>query len=70
MNKKVEKRLEEIKKIALDIQAMCECILEDAEDATSSGDLFVIESQFERIGRKADDGYSYVRNTYDEFDEE
>lgn len=70
MNKKVEKRLEEIKKMALDIQAMCECILEDAEDATSSGDLFVIESQFERISRKADDGYSYVRNTYDEFDEE
>lgn len=70
MNKKVEKRLEEIKKMALDIQAMCECILEDAEDATGSGDLFVIESQFERISRKADDGYSYVRNTYDEFDEE
>lgn len=70
MNKKVEKRLEEIKKIALDIQAMCECILEDADDATGSGDLFVIESQFERIGHKADNGCGYVRNTYDEFYEE
>lgn len=70
MNKKVEKRLEEIKKMALDIQSICECIAYDVDDTTSPDDLFVIESHFGTISRMADDGYSYVRNTYDEFDEE
>ena len=70
MNKKVEKRLEEIKKMALDIQEMCKCIAYDVDDTTSSDDLFIIESHFETISRRANDGYDYVRNTYDEFDEE
>lgn len=70
MNERVEKRLNLIKAMVEEIQSMCECALEDCDDVTESGDLFIIESQMDRIIRKANDTREVVRNTYDDFDEE
>ena len=70
MNEIVEKRLNLIKAMTEEIQSMCECALDDCDDVTESSDLFIIESQMDRIIRKADYARETVRNTYDEFDEE
>lgn len=70
MNERVERNLARIMVIATRIKDMCECILDDCEEVTECGDMFVIESQFDRICREANDGRNLVRNTEDEFDEE
>lgn len=70
MNERVEKKLQRIVNVAKNIKGMCECIICDADEVTESDDLFIIEQQFERITRAANDGYDLTRNTYDDFDEE
>lgn len=70
MNERVEKSLERIKTMARNIKSMCDCIINDCDDVTESDDLFIIEQQFERIERLADNGYGYTQIIYDEFDEE
>lgn len=70
MNERVEKNLARIKNMAEKIKDMCECILDDCDDVTECCDMFVIESQFERIQREARDGYNLARDTWDEFEEE
>ena len=70
MNERVEKNLARIKNMAEKIKNMCECILDDCDDVTECSDMFIIESQFERICREANDGRNLVRSTEDEFDEE
>lgn len=69
MNERVEKKLQRIMNMAKDIKGMCECILDDTDEVTESSDLFIIEQQFERIMRAAENGHELVQNTYDEFDE-
>lgn len=69
MNERVERKLTRIKNMAKDIKGMCECILDDADAVTESDDLFIIEQQFGRIARAANDGYDLTQDTYDDFDE-
>lgn len=70
MNERVEKKLQRIINMAKDIKGMCECIISDADEVTESSDLFVIEQQFERIMRAANDGHDFTQNTWDDFEEE
>jgi len=70
MNERVEKKLQRIVNMVKDIKGMCECIISDADEVTESSDLFIIEQQFERIMRAADDAHELTQNTYDDFEEE
>lgn len=70
MNKKVEKRLSYMKQICREIKSQVDCILQDIEDVVTDEDLYIIEHGFERIRRAADETVDYVRETYDEFEEE
>ena len=70
MNERVEKKLQRIVSMANNITEMCECIISDAEEVTESSDLFIIEQQFERIMRAANNGHELTQNTYDDFEEE
>ena len=64
------KKLTRIKNMVENIKSMCECALNDCDDVTESDDLFIIESQFDRIIRQAEDAKETVMSTYDEFEEE
>jgi hypothetical protein len=41
--------------------------VDDVRDSNDSSDLMVVESNFARIMRTAEDAYDYVQDTYDEF---
>jgi len=72
MNEKVKKRLEKIyykvDMIKLEADYINEDLIPEVED--DSEDLYTIESSLENIERWARDTREYVRNTYDEFEEE
>lgn len=70
MNDKIKRRLYHMEREARGIINSANLIIQDLEDVAESDDLMIIESAFERIHRAADEAIDYVRNTYDEFEEE
>ena len=70
MNDDVKKALKELEMKASNILTTCECILDDILDVEESTDLFVIESAFEAIKRRAEEGYKMTQEVWDLFDEE
>ena len=70
MNKKVEKKLARIKSMIEEIQSMCDCALDDCDEVMKCEDLFIIESQFDRIIRKADCARDVVLEVYDDLEED
>ena len=70
MNEEVKKALKELEMKASNILTTCECILDDILDVEESTDLFVIESAFEAIKRRAEEGYKMTQEVWDLFDEE
>lgn len=72
MNETVKKRLDNIYKTVEKIKFEADYINEDLipEVGDDSEDLYTIESSLENIERWARKSREYVRNTYDEFEEE
>lgn len=70
MNERVERKLEFIRNRVEQIKSICECIEMDIDDVTEVGDTFILESNFERIMREAENGKIEVRDIEDLFDEE
>ena len=70
MNDEVKKALKKLEMKASNILTTCECILDDILDVEESTDLFVIESAFEAIKRRAEEGYKMTQEVWDLFDEE
>lgn len=70
MNNEVKKALKELEMKASNILTICECMLDDILDVEGSTDLFVIESAFEAIKRRAEEGYKMTQEVWDLFDEE
>ena len=70
MNERVERKLEFIRNRVKQIKSICDCIEMDIDDVTEVGDTFIIESNFERIMREAENGKIEVRDIENLFDEE
>ena len=70
MNEDVRKALKELELKTSSILTTCECILDDILDVEESTDLFVIESAFEAIKRRAEEGYKMTQEIWDLFEEE
>ncbi len=72
MNKKVKRRLENISSKIGQIKDEADYIYEDLipEVGDDSEDLVTIEMSLENIEQWARETREYVRNTYDEFEEE
>ena len=72
MNEKVKKRLDNIYGRVEEIRLEADYINEDLipEVGDDSEDLYPIESSLENIEQWARETREYVRNTYDEFEEE
>lgn len=72
MNEKVKRRLENIyskvEKIKFEADYINEDLIPEVED--DSEDLYTIESSLENIERWAKETREYVRDTYDELEEE
>ena len=72
MNEKVKRRLENISSKVGKIKVEADYIYEDLipEVGDDSEDLVTIEMSLENIEQWARETREYVRNTYDEFEEE
>lgn len=70
MNDAVVMRLQRLNDEVNKIKSACERIMMDIADVEESEDLPIIENNFDFIRRTASDAMDFVRNTYDEFEEE